>query len=116
MFCIHSKFFSLFFSKFFKKEKFNIVYPKFGYILYLFPILLFSLLININLGIKNFKDYYSTLNNNYDLKFSPNQTDLIEGENVLIFNKIERADYFYMLKRVFIKKIIFIILRMTKRY
>jgi len=89
---------SLFFSKFFKKEKFNIVYPKFGYILYLFPILLFSLLININLGIKNFKDYYSTLNNNYDLKFSPNQTDLIEGENVLIFNQIERADYFYMLK------------------
>lgn len=88
----------LFINKFFKKEKFKIAYPKYGYIVYLLPILLFSLLVNVNLGLKNLKNYYSFFNNNFDLKFSSNQTDLIKGENVLIFDEIERADYFYMLK------------------
>ena len=88
----------LFINKFFKKEKFKIAYPKFGYIVYLLPFLLFSLLVNVNLSLKNYKNYYSFFNNNFDLKFSSNQTDLIKGENVLIFDEIERADYFYMLK------------------
>ena len=82
----------------FKKEKLKFIQSKYNFISYLFPFLVFSLLVNMNLGLKNFKGYYSFFNQNYDIKFSTNQTDLIEGENVLIFNKIERADYFYMLK------------------
>lgn len=88
----------LFINKFFKKEKFKITYPKYDYIIFLFPFLLFSLLVNFNLGLKNLKHYYSFFNNNFDLKFSSNQTDLIKGKNVLIFDEFELADYFYMLR------------------
>ena len=56
------------------------------------------MLVNINLGLKNFKQYYSFFNLNYDIQFSKNQTDLIKGENVLIFKNIELADYFYMIE------------------
>tara|TARA_Y100000590_G_scaffold470094_1_gene661931 strand:+ start:3391 stop:5283 length:1893 start_codon:yes stop_codon:yes gene_type:complete len=83
-------------NKLFKKE--NLKFTHSNYIVYLFPFLVFSLLVNINLGIKNFKNYYSFFNKNYDVEFSSNQTDLIKGENILIFNDIERADYFYMLE------------------
>lgn len=82
----------------FKIEKLKFTQPKFNFIKYLFPFLFFSLLINTNLGFKNFKNYYSFFNTNYDIKFSTNQTNLIKGENILIFNNLERADYFYMLK------------------
>tara|TARA_B100000787_G_C16186491_1_gene294963 strand:- start:1460 stop:2368 length:909 start_codon:yes stop_codon:yes gene_type:complete len=82
----------------FKREKLKFIQSKYKFISYLFPFILFSLLVNVNLGLKNFKNYYSYNSLNYDVKFSTNQTDLIEGENVLIFDSIERADYFYMLK------------------
>jgi len=82
----------------FKKEKLKFIKFKYNFISYLFPFVLFSLLVNLNLGLKNFKRYYSFFNKNYDVNFSTNQTDLIKGENVLIFDDIERADYFYMLK------------------
>jgi hypothetical protein len=82
----------------FKREKLKFIQSKYKFISYLFPFILFSMLINVNLGLKNFKNYYSFNNVNSDIKFSTNQTDLIEGENVLIFDRIELADYFYMLK------------------
>ena len=82
----------------FKREKLKFIQSKYKFISYLFPLIFFSLLVNINLGLKNFKNYYSFVNVNYDIEFSTNQTDLIEGENVLIFDRIELADYFYMLK------------------
>ena len=82
----------------FKIEKFKFIKSKFNFIKYLFPFLFFSLFINMNLGLNNFKNYYSFFNVNYDIKFSTNQTNLIKGENILIFDNLERADYFYMLK------------------
>ena len=82
----------------FKREKLKFIQSKYKFISYLFPFILFSMLINVNLGLKNFKNYYSFNNVNSDIKFSTNQTDLIEGENVLIFDRVELADYFYMLK------------------
>jgi len=82
----------------FKREKLKFIQSKYKFISYLFPLIFFSMLVNINLGLKNFKNYYSFNNVNSDIKFSTNQTDLIEGENVLIFDRIELADYFYMLK------------------
>ena len=82
----------------FKRGKLKFISSKYNFISYLFPFLVFSLLVNINLGLKNFKQYYSFFNLNYDIEFSKNQTDLIKGENVLIFKNIELADYFYMLE------------------
>ena len=82
----------------FKRGKLKFIRSKYNFIIYLFPFLVFSLLVNINLGLKNFKQYYSFFNLNYDIEFSKNQTDLIKGENVLIFKNIELADYFYMLE------------------
>ena len=63
----------------FKREKLKFIQSKYKFISYLFPFILFSMLINVNLGLKNFKNYYSFNNVNYDIKFSTNQTDLIEG-------------------------------------
>tara|TARA_Y100000590_G_scaffold468057_1_gene649186 strand:- start:1179 stop:2444 length:1266 start_codon:yes stop_codon:yes gene_type:complete len=85
-------------NKVLKKEKMKYIQSKYNFIYYLFPFLIISLLVNMNLGLKNFKNYYSFFNLNYDINFSSNQTNLIEGENILIFNNFERADYFYMLK------------------
>jgi hypothetical protein len=85
-------------NKLFKKEKMKYIQSKYDFIYYLFPFLIISLLVNMNIGLKYFKNYYSFFNQNYNINFSSNQTSLIEGENILIFNNFERADYFYMLK------------------
>ena len=45
----------------FKIEKFKFIKSKFNFIKYLFPFLFFSLFINMNLGLNNFKNYYSFL-------------------------------------------------------
>ncbi len=94
-------------NKFYKKDKSEFFQFKYTFISYLFPFLAFALFVNINLGLKNIKNYYSFFNKNYDIEFSKNQTDLIKGENVLIFNNIERADYFYMLKGLHEKNYIY---------
>ena len=75
-----------------KKYNFNKKYK-----LYFVPILILCFLINVKIGIKNYKEYYSYFHNNFDISFSKTQTELVEDNSIIIFDKFERADYFFML-------------------
>ena len=83
---------------FFREDNLKKLPRLFSFITTYFSIIfIFIIFSNLLGGLKLFYEYNKYFSENHDVSFSKKQIDNIKGENIIIFDTFEKADYFYLL-------------------